>query len=58
MTDMSPSEFDELEAQIERAHRRRHRKEMLWTVGISFVALLVAISLLVWLWTAIGPLSK
>ena len=49
---MSPSEFDEIEADIERAHRRRHRKELLWTVLICVVMILGGIVLLAWLWIA------
>ena len=47
---MSPSEFDQIEADIERAHRRRHRKELLWTVLICVVAILGGIVLLAGFW--------
>ena len=47
---MSPSEFDEIEADLKRAHRRRHRKELLWTVLICFLALVGGIIFLAWFW--------
>ena len=55
---MSPSEFDELEADIERAHQRRHKKEMLWTVCICLVALLVVIASLLSFWIESSPLFR
>lgn len=47
---MSPSEFDEIEADIERSQRRRHRKELLRTVLICVLALLGGIIFLAWFW--------
>lgn len=52
---MSPSEFDELEAELARAHGRRHRRELLWSVLICFAALVATLLLLGWLWITTLP---